>query len=89
MYIIEEPAEHLDEDTKDLVDDTLDRVLPGKTVVYLPHRMSTLRECDKIYLLHQGRIVAAGDHRELVTENELYRHLYYLEFNPYSEAAGG
>jgi ATP-binding cassette, subfamily B, bacterial len=89
MYIIEEPGDHLDEDTKDLVDDTLARVLPGKTVVYLPHRMSTLRECDKIYLLHQGRVIAAGDHRELVTENELYRHLYYLEFNPYSEAVGG
>jgi ATP-binding cassette, subfamily B, bacterial len=88
MYIIEEPAEHLDEDTKDLVDDTLDRVLPGKTVIYLPHRMSTLRECDKIFLLHNGRIVAAGEHRELVADSELYRHLYYLEFNPFAEAVG-
>jgi ATP-binding cassette subfamily B protein len=86
LYIIEEPAEHLDDDTKDLVDDTLARVLPGKTVIYLPHRMSTLRECDRIYLLHEGRIVAAGEHRELMNENELYRHLYYLEFNPFAEA---
>ena len=85
LYIIEEPTEQLDEDTKDLVDDTLGRVLPGKTVVYLPHRMSTLRECDKIYLLHEGRIVAVGEHRELMAENELYRHLYYLEFNPFAE----
>jgi ATP-binding cassette subfamily B protein len=88
LFIIEEPAEHLDDDTKDLVDDTLDRVLPGKTVIYLPHRMSTLRECDKIYLLHNGRIVAAGEHRELVADSELYRHLYYLEFNPFAEAVG-
>ena len=85
LYIIEEPTEQLDKDTKDLVDDTLGRVLPGKTVVYLPHRMSTLRECDKIYLLHEGRIVAVGEHRELMAENELYRHLYYLEFNPFAE----
>ncbi len=86
LYIIEEPTEQLDEDTKDLVDDTLARILPGKTVIYLPHRMSTLRECDKIYLLHDGRIVAVGEHRELMAENELYRHLYYLEFNPFAEA---
>jgi ATP-binding cassette, subfamily B, bacterial len=86
--ILRDPSEHLDDDTKDLVDDTLDRVLPGKTVIYLPHRMSTLRECDKIYLLHNGRIVAAGEHRELVADSELYRHLYYLEFNPFAEAVG-
>jgi ABC-type multidrug transport system fused ATPase/permease subunit len=86
LFIIEEPADHLDEDTKDLVDDTLARVLPGKTVIYLPHRMSTLRECDKIYLLHEGRIIASGEHRELMSDNELYRHLYYLEFNPFAEA---
>ena len=86
LFIIEEPADHLDEDTKDLLDDTLDRVLPGKTVIYLPHRMSTLRECDKIVLLHEGRIVAAGEHRELMEDNELYRHLYYLEFNPFADA---
>lgn len=88
LYVIEEPAEHLDEDTKDLVDDTLARVLPGKTVIFLPHRMHTLRACDKIYLLHEGKVVAAGEHRELMNDSELYRHLYYLEFNPFAEAAG-
>jgi ATP-binding cassette subfamily B protein len=87
LFIIEEPTDHLDDDTKDLVDDTLARVLAGKTVIYLPHRMSTLKECDRVYLLHEGRIVAAGEHRELMTENELYRHLYYLEFNPFAETA--
>jgi ATP-binding cassette, subfamily B, bacterial len=86
LYVIEEPAEHFDDDTKDLVDDTLGRVLPGKTVIYLPHRVSTLRNCDKILLLHEGRIVAAGEHRELISDNELYRHLYYLEFNPFADA---
>ncbi|HJZ90089.1 MAG TPA: ABC transporter ATP-binding protein [Gemmataceae bacterium] len=89
MYIIEEPPEHLDDDTKDLVDDTLNRILSGKTVIFLPHRMSTLRSCDRIYLLHEGRVVAAGEHRELMADNELYRHLYYLEFNPFAEAAVG
>lgn len=89
LYVIEEPADPLDDDTKDLVDDTLARVLPGKTVIYLPHRVSTLRGCDKILLLHEGRVVAQGDHRELIGENELYRHLYYLEYNPFAAEAPG
>jgi ATP-binding cassette subfamily B protein len=88
LYVIEELSD-LDEDTKDLVDDTLNRVLPGKTVIYLPHRVSTLRQCDKILLLHEGRLVAAGEHRDLIADNELYRHLYYLEFNPYADAVAG
>jgi ABC-type multidrug transport system fused ATPase/permease subunit len=86
LYVIEEPSEHLDDDTKDLLDDTLGRILPGKTVIYLPHRVSTLRHCDRIFLVHEGRLVAVGDHRELINDNELYRHLYYLEFNPYADA---
>ncbi|HVK11669.1 MAG TPA: ABC transporter ATP-binding protein [Gemmataceae bacterium] len=87
LYVIEETHEPLDDDTKDLVDDTLDRVLPGKTVIYLPHRVSTLRGCNKIVLLHEGRVAAQGEHRELIGDNELYRHLYYLEYNPFAADA--
>ena len=89
LYVIEEPSDQFDEVTKDLLDDTLSRVLPGTTVIFLPHRMSTLRECDKIFMLHQGRVIASGNHRELINENELYRHLYYLEFNPFAEQTAG
>ena len=89
LYIIEEPSDPMDEDTKDLVDDTLSRVLPDKTVIYLPHRMSTLRECDCIYLLHDGAFVAAGEHADLIGQSELYRHLYYLEFNPFADHVAG
>ncbi len=85
LYIIEEPPEHLDDDTKDLVDDTLIRILQNKTVIFLPHRMSTLRDCDTLFLIHEGKLVASGDHKELIIENEFYRHLYYVEFNPFAE----
>ncbi|WP_020468376.1 ABC transporter ATP-binding protein [Zavarzinella formosa] len=87
LYVIEEPTEHFDEVTKDLLDDTLARVLPGTTVIFLPHRMSTLRDCDRIFMMHQGKVIAEGNHRELINENELYRHLYYLEFNPFADQA--
>jgi len=81
LLIIEEPQAALDDDTKALLDDTLNRVLPGRTAIFLPHRISTIRSCDRIHLLHKGRIVASGVHKELLSQNPLYRHLHYLEFN--------
>jgi ATP-binding cassette subfamily B protein len=85
LLIIEEPVAALDEDTKALLDDTLARVLPGRTVIFLPHRISTIKSCDQLFLLHKGRIVATGEHKELLAQNSLYRHLYYLEFHEVEE----
>jgi len=84
VLIIEEPAAPLDEDTKSLLDDTYARILPGRTTIFLPHRLSTIRHCDRVFLLYNGRIEASGDHRELLSQNELYRHLQYLEFNEFA-----
>jgi ATP-binding cassette subfamily B protein len=85
LLIIEEPEAALDEDTKSLVDDTLTRILPGRTAIFLPHRISTIRSCDRLHLLQRGRIVASGIHKELLAQNPLYRHLHYLEFNVMDE----
>ncbi len=81
LLIIEEPNTELDEDTKSLLDDTMNRILPGRTCIFLPHRISTIRHCDKIFLLHKGKVVANGIHKDLLASNPLYRHLHYLEFN--------
>jgi ATP-binding cassette subfamily B protein len=81
LLIVEEPDVALDEETKALLDDTWTRFLPGRTVIFLPHRISTIRSCDLLFLLHKGRIVASGVHKELLAQNPLYRHLHYLEFN--------
>lgn len=85
IYIIEEPREPLDDDSKSLLDDTFHRILAGKTVVFLPHRISTLRRCDRVILLHDGRVEAIGEHRELIHSNSLYKHIYYVEFNAFAE----
>lgn len=85
LLIIEEPDTDLDEDTKSLLDDTLARFLPERTVIYLPHRISTMKTCSVIYLINKGRIVDSGTHRDLLARNKLYRHLHYLEFNEMDE----
>jgi ATP-binding cassette subfamily B protein len=85
VLIIEEPEKALDDDVKSQIDDTFTRILPNRTVIFLPHRISTIRSCDQVYLIHKGRLEAAGVHRELLANNQLYRHLHYLEFSEMME----
>src|SRR5262249_35504014 len=50
LLIVEEPqTAALDDDTKALIDDTFARVLPGRTVIFLPHRLSTIRSCNRVF----------------------------------------
>ncbi len=83
ILIIEEPLVPLDERVKNLLDDTMSRVLPGRTVIFLPHRISTIKHCDRVILIHEGKVHASGDHKSLLASNELYRHLQYMEFNEF------
>src|SRR5262249_47951409 len=87
LLVIAEPEQQLDAGTKSQSDDPRPRILPGRTSIFLPHRISTIRACDQIYFLHKGRIEATGIHRELLSSNPLYRHLHYLEFAEVAEQA--
>ena len=84
IVIIEEPTVPLDEDTKNLIDDTVGRIAQGRTLILLPHRLSTIRSCQQIIVLHNGRVETIGNPRQLQTESKLFRHLQYLEFNQFA-----
>ncbi len=88
IVVIEEPTA-MDEATKAVVDDTFTRFLPGRTVIFLPHRLSTIRSCDRVFLIYQGKVDASGEHRDLLSSSDLYRHLQYLEFNEFASLATG
>ncbi len=55
--------------------------------VVLPQRLTTLRQCDCVLMLHEHSIVDSGTHADLLQRNELYRHLNYLRFNPFRSIA--
>jgi ABC-type multidrug transport system fused ATPase/permease subunit len=84
IVILEEPTVPLDDDTKNLIDDTVSRLSQGRTMIILPHRLSTIRSCEEIVVLHNGRIETMGDPRDLQGESKLFRHLQYLEFNQFA-----
>jgi ATP-binding cassette, subfamily B, bacterial len=84
IVIIEEPSVPLDDETKSLIDDTLARLSQGRTLIILPHRLSTIRSCQQIIVLQNGRIESVGQPRQLQAESKLYRHLQYVEFNQFA-----
>ena len=67
-----------------LIDDTIARLAAGRTLIFLPHRLSTIRSCDQVVLLHNGRVEAVGPARELQAQSKLFRHLQYVEFNQFA-----
>ena len=81
VLIVEEPRDPLDNDTKALLDDAYNRLVKGRTVLFLPSRLSTVRRCDQVALIHEGRVAAIGTHETLVKQSELYRHWEYLKFS--------
>ncbi len=84
IVIIEEPTTPLDDDTKHLVDDTIGRLSRGRTLIVLPHRLSTIRGCHQIIVLHNGRVETIGNPKQLQNDSKLFRHLQYLEFNQFA-----
>lgn len=80
LLIIEEPKETLDDKTKKLLDDAYSRILVDRTVIFFPRRLSTLKATDRVFVIQGGQLVAQGDHRDLLRDDESYRHLYYREF---------
>lgn len=89
LMVIEEPSRALDEDTKNYLADTYERLIPGRTVFFKPTRMSTLRRADAVILLHHGRVIAVGPQAKLLSDVPLYRHWEYMHFNEFRHASEG
>ncbi len=83
VLIIEEPVEGLDEDTKQLIDDTYVRIRQGRTIFFLPRRVSTVRNADEVILFRHGRVEAIGSQPALLKESPLYQHWEYMNFHKF------
>jgi ATP-binding cassette subfamily B protein len=76
LLIFDEATSHLDTATERAIQQSLATVFAGRTVVLVAHRLSTVKDADNIYVLHQGRIVEEGTHRQLLARDSWYGRLW-------------
>jgi subfamily B ATP-binding cassette protein MsbA len=85
VLIVQEPPEPVEDQETQAIDAALQQVRVGRTLVVIPSRLAMLRAADRVFLIHQGRLHAAGTHTELLQANALYRHLNYVLFTPFRD----
>ncbi|MHC4880400.1 MAG: ABC transporter transmembrane domain-containing protein [Planctomycetota bacterium] len=83
LLIIEEPDSTTDADEKAMLEDACRTVAKGRTVIFLPQRLRTLKGADRIVLLNRGHVEVVGTHEALLQSSSLYRHWEYLRFNEF------
>jgi len=86
ILIMDEATSSIDAYTELIIQKALDKVLRNRTSIIIAHRLSTVRNSDKIVVLDQGRIAEVGTHRELMRLGGIYKQLYEMQFKYGGEA---
>jgi ABC-type multidrug transport system fused ATPase/permease subunit len=83
FVILDEPTAALDARAESQLFDRMRELLEGRSVVLISHRFSSVRSADRIYVLHDGRVVEHGPHDELMAADGLYAELFTLQARAY------
>lgn len=80
ILVLDEATSNIDTETEEMIQLGLQRVLHNRTSLIIAHRLSTVREADRILVMQRGQIVEDGNHDELLRLNGLYARLYRRQF---------
>ncbi len=79
VMILDEATANIDTETEKLIQDSLSRMMNVGTMLIVAHRLSTIKSCDKIFVLSHGEIIEEGSHEELLKRHGKYYDLYRLQ----------
>ncbi|AFM25775.1 ABC transporter ATP-binding protein [Desulfomonile tiedjei] len=81
ILILDEATSNLDSDSERAVQSALEELMRGRTTVVVAHRLSTIRNVDRIYVLMNGTVAEQGSHDELLSRDGEFARLYFLQFS--------
>jgi ATP-binding cassette subfamily B protein len=80
LLVLDEATSALDAESEHLVKEALERLMKGRTTLIIAHRLSTVKDADRVLVMDGGRIVQAGEHATLIGQEGLYRRLVERQF---------
>jgi ABC-type multidrug transport system fused ATPase/permease subunit len=78
--VLDEATSALDSESEHLVQEALERLMHGRTVLVIAHRLSTVRDADRVVVIDGGKVAEIGTHDELVARDGVYRRLVERQF---------
>ena len=79
ILILDEATANIDTETEQWIQEAVKTLMEGRTSIMVAHRLSTIQHCDRIIVMHHGRIRESGTHQELLEQDGIYKKLYQLQ----------
>lgn len=86
ILILDEATSALDYESEKIIQDNMRRICAGRTVIIIAHRLSAVREANRIVVLERGQVDEIGSHEELIRNKGIYARLYHLQLGHQSDS---
>jgi ABC-type multidrug transport system fused ATPase/permease subunit len=88
VVILDEPTSAIDAKSEMEIFDRLNKKMKKETLIFISHRFSTIKDADRIVVLHKGKIIEDGTHRQLMLLRGKYSRLYSIQFDRFKRETG-